>query len=60
MFKFNFDVDDDGDQTMGNLGDNCTKQNNGSASPQDVVPDAFSELSLADAVCPNTACFPSA
>jgi protein-histidine N-methyltransferase len=55
MFKFNFDVEDDGDQSMGSLGGNCATRNHRPASAQAVVPDVFTELSLADAVCPNTA-----
>jgi hypothetical protein len=47
MFKFNFDVEDDTEQSTDV---NHTTQNQGPASMQAVVPDAFTELFLADAV----------
>ncbi|KAG1741561.1 uncharacterized protein EDB91DRAFT_1131145 [Suillus paluster] len=50
MFKFNFDVEDDGEQGIGSLGENSTTQNRGPASAQTVVPDAFTELSLVNAL----------
>ncbi|KAG2039172.1 hypothetical protein BDR03DRAFT_991870 [Suillus americanus] len=47
MFKFNFDVEDDTEQST-NV--NHTTQNQGPTSVQAVVPDAFTELLLADAL----------
>ncbi|KAG1731721.1 hypothetical protein EDB19DRAFT_1737026 [Suillus lakei] len=49
MFKFNFDVEDDIEQSTDNLV-NCTTQNHGDASAQAVIPDAFTELSLTNAL----------
>jgi hypothetical protein len=54
MFKFNFDVEDDVEK-MGSLDENCTTQNYRPASAQAIISDSFTELSLAKAVCPNTA-----
>ena len=59
MFKFNFDVEADNEQSVGSLGGNFTTRSHGPTSAQSVIPDAFTELSLADAVCPNTAQFSS-
>ncbi|KAG0699811.1 hypothetical protein DFH29DRAFT_1081054 [Suillus ampliporus] len=50
MFKFNFDVEDDGEQSIGSVGENRAAQNHGHASAQAVVPDTFTELSLANAL----------
>lgn len=47
MFKFNFDVEDDTEQSADV---NHTTQNNGPASVQAVAPDVFTELFLTDAV----------
>ncbi|KAG2107336.1 hypothetical protein BD769DRAFT_132913 [Suillus cothurnatus] len=47
MFKFNFDVEDDTEQSTDV---NHTTQNQEPASMQAVVPDAFTELFLADAL----------
>lgn len=47
MFKFNFDVEDGTEQSTDV---NHTAPNNGSHSVQAVVPEPFTELSLADAV----------
>jgi hypothetical protein len=47
MFKFNFDVEDDTGQSTDV---NYTTHNQGPASVQAVVPDAFTELFLAGAV----------
>ncbi|KAG2071425.1 hypothetical protein BDR04DRAFT_1075411 [Suillus decipiens] len=48
MFKFNFDVEDDAEQS--HLDVNHTTQNHGPNSTQAVVPAAFTELSLANAL----------
>jgi hypothetical protein len=47
MFKFNFDVEDGTEQST-NI--NHTTPNNGPHFAQAIVPDSFTELSLADAV----------
>ncbi|KAG1819348.1 hypothetical protein EV424DRAFT_1404641 [Suillus variegatus] len=47
MFKFNFDVEDDTEQSADV---NHTTQNNGPASVQAVAPDVFTELFLTDAL----------
>ncbi|KAG1760190.1 hypothetical protein EDD22DRAFT_902342 [Suillus occidentalis] len=47
MFKFNFDVEDGTEQSTADM--NHTTPNNGPHSVQAVVPESFTELSLADA-----------
>ena len=51
MFKFNFDVEDDSEQTTDSLHENRTTQNHDPPSAQTAIPDTFTELFLADAVC---------